>query len=355
MRRFGIQLRDAAAQLQGAVSYPAEKTQPLPAPNGVAPYRAKPAGLGIADPADTLELHVIGDHGGVSNPTPQLHVAAAMAADHARSPVDLCYSVGDIGYFFGENSVYPPQFAEPYAHYNVPIVGIPGNHDGDTSDNPFGARKPLDGFMAHFCSPAPVLLPGEEEYQRDTQTQPNCYWSLAAELVTVIGLYTNVPSGGVIEADQAAWLESELAAAAADRPVIVTLHHPPYSCDAHHGGSASIGAVIDTAAVAAKRWPDLVLSGHVHSYQRFTRTVAGKFIPYVVCGASGYPNLHSMASGIGSLPWAAGAGVSLDAYQDKLYGFLRLAVIGGTITGSYTTVSKTGAVTPDADSFTVAA
>ena len=349
-RRFGIPLVDAATQLQREqVAYPTEKTQPLPTPTAAAPYRVTPTELGFADPTDTLTLHVIGDHGGISDPNPQIAVVAAMVAAHAVHPVDACYSVGDCGYFFGENSVYVPQFAEPYAHYNAPIIGIPGNHDGDTSDNP--ARLPLDAWMAHFCSSKAALLPGEEEYQRDTQTQPYCHWTLRATLVTIIGAYSNVPSGGVIEPDQGAWIAGELEAAPAGIPIILALHHPPLSCDAHHGGSAAMGEVIDRASVAANRWPDMVLSGHVHSYQRLTRTVAGKQIPYIVCGASGYPNLHGMAPGIGKLPWQATTDTVLEAAVDSLYGFLTLTVSGGKISGSYTTVSKAGAVVAGADTF----
>jgi len=83
-------------------------------------------------------------------------------------------------------------------------------------------------------------------------------------------IYTNVPSGGVVESDQEAWVVGELKAAPADRALVLTPHHPPYSADAHHGGSAQMGALIDRATTTAGRWPDLILSGHVHNYQRFT-------------------------------------------------------------------------------------
>ena len=56
--------------------------------------------------------------------------------------------------------------------------------------------------MQTFCDPTPKLIPAQAEYNRDTMDQPNCYWTLTDELVTIIGLYSNVPSGGVIEMDQ---------------------------------------------------------------------------------------------------------------------------------------------------------
>jgi hypothetical protein len=33
-----------------------------------------------------------------------------------------------------------------------------------------------------------------------------------------------------------------------------------------------------------------VLSGHVHSYQRFERDLGGKKVPYIIAGAGGYAN-----------------------------------------------------------------
>ena len=57
-----------------------------------------------------------------------------------------------------------------------------------------------------------------------------------------------------------------------------------------------MGAALDAAFQSSERTPDLVLSGHVHDYQRFTRTMAdGRKVPYVVIGNGGYDNLHKLA------------------------------------------------------------
>jgi membrane-associated phospholipid phosphatase len=50
--------------------------------------------------------------------------------------------------------------------------------------------------------------------------------------VTIVGLYTNVPSGGHLEQTQIDWLTGELRDADPKLPLIVCLHHPPYSVDA---------------------------------------------------------------------------------------------------------------------------
>jgi phosphoribosylcarboxyaminoimidazole (NCAIR) mutase len=37
------------------------------------------------------------------------------------------------------------------------------------------------------------------------------------------------------------------------------------------------------------------MTGHVHNYQRFTRPLNGRDVPYIVAGAGGYWHLHTMA------------------------------------------------------------
>lgn len=351
-RRFGIPPSTARQQLQRKQT-PAttEVTEPLPAPTGAAPYRATPADLGITD-AKPITWYLLGDTGGINNPTPQNDVSNAMQAQPG-SPPAFVYIVGDLVYFYGDEADYPSQFYEPYAHLNAPIVGIPGNHDGDNSDDMSVAS--LTGFMTNLCAKSAAIPAGLEEYNRDTQTQPNCYWTLRAEAVTIIGCYDNVPSGGVIKADQAAWLASELTAAPAGVPLIVALHHPPYSIDAYHGGSATMGEVLDTAFQTAGRVPDLVISGHVHDYQRFTRTLAdGATLPYVVSGNGGYYNLHKFASGT-TAGESVGTGVVFEAGDDANWGFLEMTSDGSSIDVTYNSVAKDGTVTQKVDSFTITA
>jgi hypothetical protein len=345
-RRFGIASATAREQIQKhQVPAPTEGVQPLPPGSG---GRATPAGVGITE-NDPLKLFVIGDHGGIMDPNPQNAVSNAMqAAVAAGQAPAFVYSVGDWVYFNGDAADWPSQFYEPYAHLNVPMVGIPGNHDGDTSDDP--SRQPLDAWMANLCSGAPTLSSGAEEYERDTETQPWCDWTLQLQALTVIGVYTNVPSGGHLEQSQIEWLTGELEAADAAKPVIVALHHPPYSCDQHHGGSQAMGAALDGAFLASKRCPELVLTGHVHDYQRFSRTYSGRQITYVVIGNSGYHNLHLLATDAKPGEELA-PGVIFEYGDDSEWGFLSLAVSGTTISGEYTGVAKDGTTTPKKDSF----
>jgi hypothetical protein len=149
---------------------------------------------------------------------------------------------------------------------------------------------------------------------------------------------------------------SELKEAPTDRALIVALHHPPYSADAHHGGSARMGALLDEAFQHADRTPEMVLSGHVHNYQRFTRTIAGKKVPYIVAGAGGYHNLHRMAKAPGGgelgVPFAAAEDCQLEAFCDTQWGFLRLSIASPEqISGEYIAVARDGSVTRNMDTF----
>lgn len=190
-RRFGVPPTTAHAQVQ-KVQVPAatEKTQPLPAPTGSSPFRATPADLGFTD-ASSITFFVVGDSGGIQNPNPQNEVSNAMQA--AAKPA-FVYHVGDLVYFNGDEADYPAQFYEPYAHLNVPIVGIPGNHDGDNSDDT--SVPSLSAFMSNLCAASAQLPAGSEEYNRDTETQPNCYWTLRTEAVTIIGCSPTSPRAG---------------------------------------------------------------------------------------------------------------------------------------------------------------
>ncbi len=352
----------AAQQLTRASAAPTETVQPLPPGS---PGVVDGAAVGITD-ADPLTFFVIGDQGGVLAPAPQNAVSYAMQHALAGAPPGavpaFAYSVGDLVYFHGEAANYVPQFYEPYGHLQLPIVAIPGNHDGDVavddSGNPTG-RQPLDTFMANFCTATPQPPPGDPqlEYGRHTQTLPWCDWTLALKAVTIVGLYSNVPEGGTLEPSQTAWLAAQLTAAPADRPVIVTLHHPPLSVDAFHGGSQRMLDALTQAFQSVKRYPALVLTGHVHDYQRFTWTLDGHAITTIVQGNSGYHNLHRLASDA-TPGLAVSPGVTFEYGDDKRYGFLTLTVSGGTVSGSYTAVTpgtmpdgSDATVTPKADQF----
>jgi acid phosphatase type 7 len=339
-----------AGEQAGFVAHP-QPPQPLPPPTGEPPFRLELSAVIGADAAAAIEqrgsltFHTVGDTGGVKSPEPQEIVTMWMEHDFdtADPPPSFFYHLGDVVYFEGARSSYYDQFYDPYLHYAAPIFAIGGNHDGDLGIPPVGFS--LEGFMVNFCSADGAVAPDARDAPRPAMTQPNCYWTLLAPLVTIVGLYTNCPEHGVVEADQAEWLTGELAAAPNDKALIVALHHPPYSGDAHHSSSIAMRTLLDEAFAASGRTPNLVLSGHVHNYQRWSVQQGDGSLTYVVAGAGGYPNLHTMGhvdGGPPPIPWTdAETGATLDSYnQEHRHGFLRLTVTGTAIAGVYTTVPR---------------
>jgi 3',5'-cyclic AMP phosphodiesterase CpdA len=101
------------------------------------------------------------------------------------------------------------------------------------------------------------------------------YWTLRHHWLTIVGLYSNVPDGGRIAEGQVEWLVRELREARRDAVLILALHHCLYSTDLVHGSNLALADLLDGAFARAGRAPDAVLSGHVHSYQRFARAGPG--------------------------------------------------------------------------------
>ena len=146
-----------------------------------------------------------------------------------------------------------------------------------------------------------------------------------------------------------------MSAAPKEIPVIVSLHHAPFSLDSHHAGSLQMVNALDDAFARSGRVADAVLAGHVHNYQRFTRRsdTGGeptRDVPYVVAGAGGFYDLNYMQKapdgGQLEVPMVMPGepDVTLENYCQGRLGFLRVKVdsIAKTIHGEYYAVS-----TPD--------
>ncbi|WP_284947137.1 metallophosphoesterase family protein [Acidisoma cladoniae] len=333
---------------QASPLFHGSKVQPLPAPTGQAPFRLNlaeiiPDAVKAMEKAGGMALHMVGDTGGVQNPTPQQLVANGLEQDAgvagAFGVPGFFYHLGDVIYFDGQASEYFAQFYQPYEHYPNPILGIPGNHDGDIYDdgklvNPEPSLAP---FVRNFCAATPgVHTPEAREATRTAMIQPNVYFTLNTPFATFVGLYTNVPEGGVVHPDQQDWFEGELAAADKHLPLIVAMHHPIQSLDTFHSGSKTMAKVLATAVAASKRQPSMVFAGHVHNYQRFSVSDAHGMTPFIVAGHGGYHNLHKMARANGQdlvTPYQApnDPNVILDSYMDDRFGFLRLEISGDFI------------------------
>jgi hypothetical protein len=275
------------------------------------------------------------------------------------------YHLGDVVYSFGEHTYYYDQFYDAFRNYPAPIFAIPGNHDGlvapvDPAPSSAGNPSPgdprlsLSGFYANFCTPQFAHSNDAVGISRTTMIQPGVYFTLEAPLVRVLGIYSNMlENPGVISSTadpkngkahfpgipdvQLTYLKAALTRIKQQKfagAVILAVHHPPYTFGKHVTSIVmlkEIDAICDEVGV----WPHAVLSGHAHNYQRFTRTIGKRQIPYVVCGNGGHPplqkiNVDTVLRTPIPMPGFAqperNDSVSLDNYDFKSFGYLRVIV-----------------------------
>jgi hypothetical protein len=357
----------------------------------IPPPRVNPPVMSLADVlgaaavaqiqnAGQIALHVTGDTGGIKTPEHQFAVADAMAVDlegktYANGRQAFFYHLGDVVYYCGQEQYYYDQFYDPYRDYNAPIFAIPGNHDGCVFSGEKAAS--LDAFRENFCAAQPAHNPDAQGVVRSTMTQPGVYFTLNAPFLKIIGLYSNVgegPTQGVISGpvvgnDQLAFLQTQLKAAAAQRAqagsapfaLVIATHHPPFTGSISHAPSPAMLQQIDAACKAAGIWPDMHWSGHSHLYERFTRTIGGRDIPYIVAGMGGYPGLSGLKRGAQGQTVPAGskgddgAGNPLvvECYNNTTFGYLRVQVTAANIVMEFMGVDEATQTAQILDSFTL--
>jgi hypothetical protein len=378
------------SKLKRAFGDPVSPLKPNPTFKPIPPTHVQPIDLtyDVAKvlPADKIKaindagkivFHAVGDTGGINGTEIQDVLAAQMedqisTAGAADAPAFL-FHLGDVIYYNGMVADYKPQFYDPYQYYSAPIFAIPGNHDGDNTVRPGNQpdnEPSLTGFFRNFC--AAQRAPAPESPYRYTMNQPWPYWTLKAPFVTIIGLYSNVD--GSLDAigskghnqPQYNWFVNQLKTADPGKCLILTVHHPPFSLDTTHGGYRDILDVIDQAVIDAGRTPNAVFTGHVHNYQRYTRTVKGKQYPYVIAGAGGYAhNLKSLHQ-LQQDPYTSNKripdnfqtthpDVVLTKYNEDNPGFLRITVDATNLKGEYfiNTFDKTPPPVAPFDTFTL--
>ena len=308
--------------------------------------------------AGVMQFHATGDTG-VGLDSNQPLVAEALARDvnltqPAAGPV-FFLNLGDVIYGNGKSALYANRFYRPNLPYLKPadgfegiILAIPGNHDGevrDPSDSPS-----LSAFQENFVQPLGSQPPMATSFGVKMVNQPGVYWLLEAPFLQLIGLYSNAgEDAGLLgmaakDTTQTDWLTAKLKSIkqsrkSARKALIFAMHHPPYARGLQdsglgHPGSPEMQAQLDGACAAAGIWPDAVLSGHSHNYQRYKRhCVAGKRefdIPYFVVGTGGI-SLQPAPTGVGAQktenPAPAGLTNSTVTYGngDENFGFVRVA------------------------------
>jgi hypothetical protein len=261
-----------------------------------------------------IVFHSVGDTG-IGFHEDLGEVVGAMRMDFDRpNPADqpsFFLHLGDVVYNHqyhapeSKINMYEPQFYEPYGNYLGKILAIPGNHDSNPQEDP----KSIDAFETNFCAPppsAPDLAAALQMPKRSLMYQPAVYYRLDAPFVQILALFSNggeiegVIRGSVPGHDQWNFLTKQLQElkTARDndpnqrRALIIAVHHPPFSGGGGHTGSSNMLKDLDAAFQQAGLYPDAVLSGHAHVYERFTREVKvgnkTMDVPYVVAGNGGH-------------------------------------------------------------------
>jgi 3',5'-cyclic AMP phosphodiesterase CpdA len=191
----------------------------------------------------------------------------------AEAP-DFVALLGDL-VFRGSSAAEWSRFdalAAPLREARIPVLPVLGNHEywftrGPALANYFARFPHLEGHRWHTARYGPLAIVALDSNLRFL---PPAVWE-----------------------EQCLWFEAELARADASpsvRGVLILVHHPPYTNSTVTSDELHVQRAFVPAFEAARKTVAM-LSGHVHSYERFLRR--GK--PYVVTGGGGGPRARLAA------------------------------------------------------------
>ena len=319
---------------------------PNPTPPSITNYLFMPAGSG------NMTFHIVGCSGDPKLTGPGLAVAAGMASQIANPgggtavAPSFFYHLGDIAYTKSGSdmtgSLWNTQFYKQYSSYAdgktpLPIFAIAGNHDGNTGTAP---DTEIGHFLQNMCGTATQVSPDNQTDKRTETAQPYPYWRLDTPLAYIIGLYTNVSNGGLLDdpsvynstglpntypqdcGPQFSWLVDQLNyckeqnAGGTPRAVLLALHYPPYNgaLDFEQRGNPTwgndnaypdvlpIAMMLEMAYTLSGQIPDAVFSAHAHLYQRLTVNYTDSSgapiqqVPHMVAGCGGHTQLELMSA-----------------------------------------------------------
>lgn len=165
------------------------------------------------------------------------------------------------------------------------VYGFPGN---DNYESYFSGLQPYAGLAAcasgtlrWYCVPTDTASGAAPLVQ---------FYALSSDSneVHLGGLASSTSSTANLASQQITWFSSALQRSTAAWN-IAFMHNPPYTTSNPQGGHspALYFQIFDAVAAQTGTSIDLVLAGHVHSYERLQNTPAGSGIVYIVNGAGG--------------------------------------------------------------------
>lgn len=192
----------------------------------------------------------------------------ALVRDLAATCPDALFIVGDL-VFYGSSARHWEKFdalMAPVRDAGIPAFAVFGNHDTWTGrawseDNLFARFPHLEGRHHHEVAYGPIRL---------------------------VLLDSNIDVLSREEwADQRRWYQETLRRLDADpavRGIVVLLHHPPYSNNTRTDDGGHVRRDLVLPFMESRKTMAMI-SGHVHSYERFLR--GGKM--FIVSGGGGGP------------------------------------------------------------------
>jgi hypothetical protein len=218
----------------------------------------------------------------------------AVRAQLETVEADFALITGDLAYEDGTLAQLERYFFAVYRRLMRQVAFFPaaGNHEYDTAE--------AWPYLQAFSLPDNAPPPGRERW-----------YSFDWGAVHVVVLDTE----RLVDA-QVAWLDADLAAAAATPTAAWTIavaHRPPYA-SGHHGGHAATRARL--APVFERHAVPLVLLGHEHHYER---TVPIRGVTYVVTGGGGRGTRR-----VGRSDWTA--------FSARVAHFVHVTIEGDTLT-----------------------
>lgn len=289
-----------------------------------------------------MSFAMVGCSGDPKSGTNTQAVAAAISAEPDLS---FFYHLGDIIYTISgsdtdgsepvkpySHSLWDQQFFGPYAKFPKMIFSIAGNHDGKYTEK----IEALHDYFRFFC--ADKVEPPKGSKHRRQMTQPYIYWRLDTPYAYIIGLYSDIANGGILDkpsqytvtnftdGPQYQWLVKQLKAVAATnktagkqrKAVLLTVHYPPYSGatnftvrgDPSQGGPAAKGkrpaqpnhydvpylsVAVQQAFKDSGQRPDAIFSAHAHLFERLNyKFDDGTVMPCLIAGCGGHSPLEEL-------------------------------------------------------------
>lgn len=144
-------------------------------------------------------------------------------------------------------------------------------------------------------------------------------------------LFVSLNSETPRSTSQLGWLQAELAAKPSQCEVLYW--HIPYITAGPYAGDAKQREIVQ---LAEAHGVEMVLQGHAHNYQRFA--------PQTADGRRSDTGIRFLIAGTGGAPTRSVRDFSittLETYQDREYGLLKLTLSGSSYVGEFISISNT--------------